>query len=805
MSDRTAHRLSQVVYWKNGLLYLCAFFCVSSWGGRLQAQLFMDVAFPSGIEAGPLGQAYGETASFVDVNGDGWDDLTIARSNDSLKVYLSGPDGFELAPAPVQCPLGTLHVLWVDYDNDGDLDLYITVLGGVNRMFQNDGNFNFTDVTISSGLVTEQAFNYGASFADADRDGHLDLYMCRYYAGGDVNGLTNLYFHNNGDGTFTNLTDSLNLGNGIRASFMGVWGDFNNDLWPDLYVINDRAPSNTFYLNSGNGSFEDFTDFSNTAYPNNDPMTATVGDYNNSGKLDIFMTNGGGLFSMPPLLLSNNGDTTFSENAATLGINAPQITWGGTWIDFDNDGWRDLFFCSSDDIPNYLYQNMGGSFFLNQSAEVFAENRTSYVVSAGDFNNDGYADLIVQNRYPEMPLLLENQNSGNHYVKVNLTGMVSNKDAIGAWIHVHHDGASYHHYTLCGENFLGQNSQNILFGLGSSDSAIDSIVVSYPSGHEDIYYGLPVDSLYYLTEGETVALQIDANGALAFCPGDSVQLTATAGYAGYLWNTGDTTQSITALSSGTYSVVAVNAFGVTATDSAIVEVYPPPSVNIEINHPVCHGDSTGTVSLSNQVGTGISSVVWSNGQTGWTIDSIASGTYTFELTDLNGCLESGSAVVTEPPQMVVVVFVNDEENGNDGQVFVSVFGGTPPYTITLNGVPFEVLIENLAGGLYTLEVVDANDCTHTFDVVVGSPLSTMASDPHEALTIHPNPTSGELFIQHHLAPQSIQVLDLHGKTVYEGNGIQDGALDLGGLTPGVYTLHMSFATGDVQVRRVVKQ
>ena len=205
-------------------------------------------------------------------------------------------------------------MLWVDYDNDLDYDLFVTTENMPEILYNNDGNFNCTDVTQFAGLYGLPAVSEGISFGDLNNDGFLDFFLCRYMEIGDTNDIShiNLLFMNNGDGTFTDKTVATEIGNEIAPSFQGVWLDYNKDGWQDIYVINDKPfDANYLYKNNGDGTFTDMADSAGAGLMLNDPMSNTVGDFDNDSDLDIYMSNVGNLSTEGKLLVNNN-DGTFN-------------------------------------------------------------------------------------------------------------------------------------------------------------------------------------------------------------------------------------------------------------------------------------------------------------------------------------------------------------------------------------------------------------------------------------------------------------------------------------------------------------
>lgn len=323
------------------------------------------------------------------------------------------------------------------------------------------------------------------------------------------------------------------------------------------------------YLNNGDGTFTDITAICGAEMYGQDPMGVTFADYNNDGDLDIAISNGGPP-TKPVRLYTANGENTFFENAGPMGISVPvtfMCTWGGSWLDIDNNTFLDLYMTTgllmpaNGEVRNYLFRSNNANSF-NDSPASFAGNHVaaSYSVAKGDIDNDGYADLIVQNAKNFNAFIWKNNlgpATGNNYIKITLEGTTSNTMAIGSWVTVYCQGNAYTHYTRCGESFISQDSQHHIFGLGQNE-AIDSIVIDYPSGITDVYYNVPANQHVYLTEAETLTFDLEnSSNSSTVCASSDVQLSAPP-FSSYLWNTGETTQSITVSQSGQYFVTAYN-------------------------------------------------------------------------------------------------------------------------------------------------------------------------------------------------------------------------------------------------------
>lgn len=765
------------------------------------SQVFVDVAEDLNVSAIPYSLQYGSGMSFYDFNEDGWDDLSFTMVDDDLIFYQNQEGTFEQLSSFIYGVGEVKHLVWVDYDNDGDLDIALTTFENRYALYENDGNFNFTNVSIESGLLQASERYYGISFSDYDRDGYLDFYVTCYEQLGDESDFSKLnhLYHNNGDGTFTNVTIEAGVGDGIRLSFQGVWFDYDMDGWPDLFVINDRVFENSLYRNNGDGTFTDVSEEAGIQLGGQDPMTATVGDFDNDGDLDVFMTNTDSPFKRGQLLV-NNGDGTFSQMAEEYGVDIYGWTWGAIWIDFDNDKDQDLYVVQGHpnlqiiESPDFLLQNMSGENFAEVSSQQMEGNnaKRSYSIGRGDFNNDGYYDMAVLNRAPDDVNLWQNSGGSNRFIKITLTGTVSNRKAIGSWIRVYIGGQQYTQYTMCGENYLGQNSQHHIFGLESVEY-VDSVEVEYSLGHTDTYYNLESNSHYYFSEGETYSALISPLGSLNFCEGNSVVLDAGE-HESYLWNTGHDSRYLEIDQSGFYTVLCQNEFGIsTQSDTVWVSVEPEPFIDVELNQPSCAGYSDGSIFLENALGSNTGEFVWGDGLGGSLLDSIPAGNYSYQYTDSFGCSAADEVVLTEPAELSVFVTTEPETEGGDGAISLIINGGNPPYTVFLDEEEAGVVNTNLSVGNYLLEVFDNNGCAHSELIEVGTAVSSI-SVQLDNWRLFPNPASSgpQLRID---APKKytgadLIVFDLLGRVEQKHGGIVllpgTNWLPVDNLRPGVY-------------------
>lgn len=767
------------------------------------AQSFVNVAQELGIQASYQSfDNFGNGMSFFDFDGDGWDDLTYARENNTIVVYRNNGGQAELFSLNIPTTGITKQVLWFDYDNDGANDLLISNYNGWFYLYRNTGDFVFEDVTAESGIVQSIATNYGLAVGDYDRDGWLDFFVSRYEYPSVPNSpwLHNQLFRNNGDGTFDNVSVSAGLTGSMATTFDAVWMDYNRDGWPDLYVINDRTNfNNELYHNNGDGTFTELAQEVGAHFEGGFPMTATVADHDNDEDLDIYMTSVGGLYHTH--FLVNDGTGQYVESADEQGVISNVFTWGALFADYNNNGLQDLFVAASPigsgqplfkDL--FFEQTAEGSFTMNQGLfEGLAHERT-YTPARGDWNNDGFYEIATHTISPFEQKLWLNQGNTNNYIKISLQGTVSNSMAIGSWIKVYANGKVYTQYTMCGENYVGQNSQHHIFGLGNA-SSVDSVRVEYNRGHVDTYYNLLANQHYYFTEGETFQPAIAALNGLSVCEGDTIVLDA-GDFQNFLWSDGSDERYLHVTEPGQYWVEVTNDFSVTGfSDTVNVVVNPLPIIEPGVFNPLCNGDDNGEVWVSNLLGTASQSVIWNNGLAGDTIQGLSEGLYSYVFTDIHNCSASGDVLLNEPLPLVAMVFVYPEVSGNDGGLNILINGGTPPYDISLDGTSIPLVVDTLSAGIYQLLITDQNGCIYETEVIIGT-LVGEYDDFNKTGWVYPNPirSGDQLFFNRNGLQGNLEVsifnnigalvLNTH---LFDGVGF----IDLPALDAGNYQLVIS--------------
>jgi hypothetical protein len=537
---------------------------------------FVDVAKQSGLNAKTIYGGEGKNkyllettgcgVAFYDYDQDGWVDIFLVNGwrlegfakgqEPTCHLFRNNRDG---TFTDVTAKAGLARSGWGqgccvgDYDNDGHDDLFVSYYGQ-NALFHNNGDGTFTDVTAKAGLLqSKQRWNSGCAFLDYDRDGHLDLFVANYIdfdlktaptpesgpctyksimvACGPpgLPGGKNVLYHNNGDGTFTDVSEKAGMWNTVGNYALSVAvADLDNDGWPDIYVANDSTAA-TLYQNQKDGTFKDIAIEAGAAFsPDGKPqagMGVSIGDYNRDGNLDVVKTNFAGDTDS---LYTNLGDGTFEDQTylSGLGINTRYLGWGVGFFDMDNDGWLDLLVSNGHVYPEvssskteapyaehkYLYRNLRNGRFEDVT-EKGGPGITGAVAARGcafgDYDNDGDLDIVV-NCVNSLPQLLRCDSEWKrNWIKIKTIGTKSNRTGIGARVKVIARTKIDSQQPLLqidevrsGGSYYSQNDLRLHFGLDQAN-VVDVVEIRWPSGQVDTFKNLAVNRLYIVEEGST--------------------------------------------------------------------------------------------------------------------------------------------------------------------------------------------------------------------------------------------------------------------------------------------------------------
>ncbi len=525
---------------------------------------FVDVTAESGIDfrhingaegAYHLPETLGSGGAFFDADNDGsldvylvnsgyWD-TSVSAKQASNALYRNNGDG-TFTDITATAGVGNRGnygqgVACADYNNDGNVDIYVTNVGA-NVLYRNNGDGTFTDVTRLAS-VGDPSWSSSATFLDYNRDGHLDLFVVNYlvYAR-DVTyrpcgeGNTHTYchpslfegapdrlYHNNGDGTFTDVSQAAGV-DGIGGMFHGkglgvVSADFNNDGISDLYVANDDT-RNDFFYNNGDGTFSEISLLAGCAYSFDGIAQAGMGvaadDYNGDGWIDIFVTN---LSYETNALYRNNGDGTFTDviYEAHLGKESFLFVGFGTgFFDADNDGWRDIFIANGhiiDNIekthdvltyrqPDQLFRNSGDNTFqeISESAGAYFQRpAVSRGALFGDYDNDGDVDLLVTHANGPITLLRNDSTPAHNWIRIKTVGVISSRDGVGTRVTLRAGERTQIQEVNPGASYLSSHDPRLHFGLGANVT-VDKLEVRWQSGVVQTFENLPVNREHIISE-----------------------------------------------------------------------------------------------------------------------------------------------------------------------------------------------------------------------------------------------------------------------------------------------------------------
>ena len=540
---------------------------------------------------------FGSGVSFFDVDEDGWDDLTLCTDTGDTRYYRNVQGQF-IFTYNFKNTKNAKACVWGDLDEDGYNDLIVTRYDAQPQLFLGAMGNTFQQVFIgleNPFMPTDQSI--GVALGDLNRDGFLDVGIANYsyYT-------PNRVYINEGGINFNPINHPV-INNNINPSFQPCWMDINNDLFPEMYIVNDHQFDNELY------GFDSGTPTEYAMQQNlvvlADAMSNSWEDFDRDGDMDLFISNSP---YVPNFLLQNDGTGFFNDITSTQPLEYNLESWSGLWIDEDNDSWSDLFVCTRGGydflgiLNNKLFKNNAGTL-----EEISCPNLTSlesgyYASAKGDFNNDGLSDLVITPESNGSVSALENATnhfiyenttqSNNHYYKFRLAGRLSNRNGFGTKYTAYFDSALVSGYTMSAGNYLGQNSQNIIIGLGQS-TLIDSLVLVWPSGVVDHYYNLNSNQFQVLIEAQTVAGIVTAPGA---CPGEPAT-ASLLNWPDVIWSNNQTSSTTTFNTSSITASVGTG-YGHRINLSASLPEQPSvPNIVVSTNSAICLGDGNGSADV----------------------------------------------------------------------------------------------------------------------------------------------------------------------------------------------------------------
>ena len=470
-----------------------------------QDPLFTDISDIAGTSNGPNNNG----VIIGDFDNDGFEDIFVPSRTSDNRIFKNMSDGtFQNVTATTGIATGglTMTGVWGDIDNDGDLDLFIGNYHipsnpASNYLYRNNGNGTFTDISTSAGVKTNDQTR-SVHMADINQDGFVDIYVCNLLQ-------QNTYWKNNGNNTFTNNVYASGLTD-TQISMGAIFFDYDNDGDPDVYLTHDANQANIMYENNGNGTFSDVSASTNLNVVGQG-MGVDHGDINNDGHLDIYVTNLG-----PNFLLLNDGNGSFTEIAEAAGVaDGGGMGWGCFFVDYDNDGWEDLYVINDSQfgpVGNKLYKNNGDNTFTlvsDASSPLF-----SFFAGRGgtwsDFNNDGFPEITVANGQDSVGIqIFENQNSLNNWIGFELEGTTDARDAFGARIQITTTNGIKIDEKTGGSSYASQSTHRIYFGLGQGIAT--DIIVTWPNGSVDSLGDFAINQIHSIQQ-EFILEDLDNDG-----------------------------------------------------------------------------------------------------------------------------------------------------------------------------------------------------------------------------------------------------------------------------------------------------
>ena len=486
--------------------------------------------------------------SWGDWDNDGYEDLFAGNGAQNYKfedfLYRNNGDG-TFTKITGQSIVTEVHLTggacWGDFDNDGDLDIYITTnedspLGTdlENYLYLNNNDGTFSKSTVAGPPVTDAEYSNTAGWGDYDNDGYLDLFVKNGWQG--VKKEHSLY-HSNGDGTFTSIAAGDMTGSAGSAFIAGfAWCDYDNDGDLDVFTCGGGGPNNHLWQNNG-GSFADVGSFDGST-----SNGCSWADFDNDGDFDLFISNyADGDVKEKNDLYINNGDGTFTKDTTNIIASEESYSMGSAWGDIDNDGDLDLFVANDyeyDTNPNFLYINNGDGTFTKNTTSVAVTDSSSQAphgVAFADYNNNGFLDLFAAVHGPNFFLENVEPDNGNtnHWIELKLVGDTSNRSAIGAkvWATATIFGSEVTQLREISAQtgMASQNSLRVHFGFGDA-TTITQIRIEWPSGSEQTLTGVSVDQIMTVTEGQTAeSITVTApNGGESLIIGNTFDITWTS-------------------------------------------------------------------------------------------------------------------------------------------------------------------------------------------------------------------------------------------------------------------------------------
>lgn len=753
-----------------------------------------------------LDSSYCYGASWIDYDGD--NDLDLYNSMAGFsgphnELHINNGDG-------TFSPLIGLNIVghggkslgngWADINNDGEVDLFVNNTSpDSNFLYTNNGaGGSFTRITTGN-IGSDIAPNEGnSSWGDYDNDGFVDLYVVTW------NNSANLFYRNNGNGTFTKITTGA-IATDASWSSCAIWGDYDKDGDLDLYVANyvdqtgTNPATNRLYQNNGNGTFTSVS----TGSPVTDAArsrSANWVDYDNDGDLDLFVAN-----ESQDHLYTNNGNGTFTAVTTGLIVTENIRADASNWGDFDNDGDQDLLKVGQISGHHRMFENLGNGSF----SSINPDNITNFgiwMVGVGfvDYNQDGWLDVHAMN-YGDNQKDYIYQNLGPNcrsFAQFRLQGDTSNWSAIGTKVYVKatlNGNPVWQFQQVSAQTAKGvQNPQFLHFGLDNA-TIIDSVIVEWPAGGSCTFTNVDVRKFYRIEETCLISTILDMGfnpfaGDTTLCGGDSLLLDASyPGVNSWLWNDGSTDSIKWVTNAGKYWVSADTSSNCSGTDTIDVGVFWPETVGLGPDTNVCSGSSL----VLSAAGTGTGPWLWSDGSNDSTLTVNAAGTY-WVAAGPSAC-EKRDTIVVGMSTTIPANLGSDTSICDGDTIMLSV---PSSYTVVMwNDSSVASNYKVLTPGIYWVDVLDSNGCASRDSIEISTCVSITTTEAEEVLAF-PNPVS-ELLSIRSSQRCNVSLRDFNGRLVARASG-ENLSLDCKGLPAGIYFLQINRGKA-FSSRRIVVQ
>jgi hypothetical protein len=709
--------------------------------------------------------------SMHDFDRDGLVDLTYASNGFGVFTYRNTGSGFEQLYMLSGVSGLVAHPIWVDFDNDGDSDFFATRGHDCPVLMRNDGDLVFTDVSDALECAFANPYSTCASWGDYNADGWIDLYLANYYANSP--GPTSWFYRNNGDGSFTEMAEELSIENGVLPTYQVLWVDYDLDFDQDLLICNDKYTGNKLYRNNGDGSFEDWSEESGFEV-DLDAMSLSVADFDHDMDYDFYISNteSGNFFMV-------NDSGMFSNQSEALQTAVNLQCWGTVFIDTQGKTWEDLYVVNTTAIGgNVLLKNRQGEDFDSDYA-AFGEQDDELIYSAakGDINGNGSYDVAVNSFTNNQSLLFQSSLAFEGWVGVDLQGTVSNRDGIGAHVSCYIGGAQFMRPKTCGENFLSQDSQYLLFA--TNNEPVDSVVVQWPSGIRDVLYNPEPNQTHLIVETETQ--EIVQVVELMLCSGDSLTL-APQGAAQVSWSTGEQELTLEVSAAGEYGASIIDEQGQAAEIVYYVSVRPDMNYQLQVMEPSCHDALDGVIQWFSSEWI----QVWLNDTLMESTSAlgIAAGQYQLRIIDEYGCEVDSMLVLENPPMLNVQMNVTPGCYGEYSDYVLSVENSQG--NVVLTGL--DSLEGSAPEGEYVYTILDEMGCSFSSVLTIETMEPFVVEDYRDTLCADEFITQVELQFSGGVSPWTVV----------------GGGLPLDALSPGEYQIQWidaagCMATGNVSI------